>query len=144
MSNVLVQYKKPAGVPPPSVQDVDKDHPLPELIYGTNSLGAAESILSDQQFLKIIPMLWNPSTLSYQVSTGSTAPGADVTVTNFPTSLLVYEQGGFTIPHCDSATQTQDATHDIWTLKLGSTIVATITITYTDATKVIISTIVQT
>jgi copper(I)-binding protein len=54
---------------------------------------------------------------------------------------------GFNIPANDYVSLAQDATHDTYTFKsggAGGTTVATKTITYTDATKVTISTIVRT
>jgi hypothetical protein len=59
-------------------------------------------------------------------------------------SLQTSGVAGFTIPRADSITQTQNATQDIWTYRFGATVVTTITITYTDATKATISTVVQT
>lgn len=55
--------------------------------------------------------------------------------------------GGISIPNYDFAQLTQDPTHDVWTFKTGGaagTLVATVTITYTDATKVTISTVART
>lgn len=55
--------------------------------------------------------------------------------------------GGISLPNYDYVAQAQDATHDIWTFKtggVGGTVVATVTITYTDATKVVISEVVRT
>jgi len=55
--------------------------------------------------------------------------------------------GGISLPNYDYVAQTQDATHDFWTFKtggVGGTLVATVTITYTDATKVTISTVEKT
>jgi len=54
---------------------------------------------------------------------------------------------GMGLPTYDAVQLTQDATHDYWTFYtggLGGTLVATITITYTDATKATISTVVKT
>lgn len=55
--------------------------------------------------------------------------------------------GGISLPNYDYAKLTQDATHDVWTFKTGGaagTLVATVTITYTDATKAVIDTVVRT
>jgi len=54
---------------------------------------------------------------------------------------------GLSIPTYDAAQLTQNATQDIWTFYdggLAGTLVATVTITYTDGTKATISTVVKT
>ncbi len=43
-----------------------------------------EAIYSDDGKLHVLPYYWNPDTLAYEVSTGGTAPGGNVNVTNFP------------------------------------------------------------
>lgn len=54
--------------------------------------------------------------------------------------------GGISLPNYDSAKLTQDATHDVWTFLVGGlagTLAATVTITYTDATKATIDSVVK-
>ena len=54
---------------------------------------------------------------------------------------------GLPIPSYDAVLLTQDATHDVWTFKTGGTggtTVGVVTITYTDATKATISSVVLT
>lgn len=62
-------------------------------------------------------------------------------------SWLKANEGGLAVPTYDATALAQNATQDIWTFftgGLGGTLVATITITYTDATKATISTVVRT
>lgn len=123
-----------------------------------------EHILSDAGKLHVLPYLWNPNTLQFEVSTGGTTPGASVTVTNFPatqpvsatalplptgaaTEATLAKIPGMSIPVHDYMGLSQDATHDVWTYKTGGsggTTVATLTITFTDATKTVISNITKT
>lgn len=47
-----------------------------------------ENVLSDSGKMHVLPYLWNPNTLQYEVSTASTASGS-VTVSNFPATQPV-------------------------------------------------------
>lgn len=54
---------------------------------------------------------------------------------------------GFNIPNYDYVAQSQDATHDIYTFYTGGavgTLLATITITYTDGTKATVLNVAKT
>lgn len=54
---------------------------------------------------------------------------------------------GLSMPAYDYVTQTQSATQDVWVFKFGGsggTTVATVTINYTDATKVVITNVAKT
>lgn len=48
-----------------------------------------EAIYSDVGKLHVLPYLWNPNSLAFEVSTGGSTPGANVTVTNFPATQPV-------------------------------------------------------
>lgn len=88
----------------------------------------------------------------------TTIMGVDLTTGNFPTKIYVDETthrmltndlvvNGLSVPASDYVSLAQDATHDTYTFKIGGsggTTVATITITYTDATKATISTVAKT
>lgn len=46
--------------------------------------GTPQAVKSVEGRLQIVPYLWNPNTLAYEVTTGGATPGTNVTVTNFP------------------------------------------------------------
>jgi hypothetical protein len=122
-----------------------------------------EHILSDAGKMHVLPYLWNPNTLQFEVSTASNVSGS-VSVSNFPavqpvsatalplpagaaTETTLAKIPGMSIPVHDYMGLSQDATHDVWTYKVGGsggTTVATLTITFTDATKAVISSIAKT
>lgn len=68
------------------------------LLHGSPTSDTQEAIVSDQGYLKIIPMLWNTSLLSYQRATGGTSgTGTEVTVTNFPATQPVSVADGLDV-----------------------------------------------
>jgi hypothetical protein len=82
-----------------------------------------------------------------QPVSGSVSVTGTVTVTDVATEATLAKIPGLAIPIFDYCALAQNATQDIWTFKTGGaggTLVATVTITYTDATKVTISTVAKT
>ncbi len=79
---------------------------------------------------------------SLPVTLASDQPDIDVNVTNFPTSTIT---SNVLVPvNFDSIYPTYAALTDTFVYKLAAATVATITITYTDLSKAVISSIVRT
>ena len=86
-------------------------------------------------------LVWDTNTLAWAKMTqpGSTAGGAtEATLAKIP---------GISIPIHDYISLAQNTTQDIWSFKTGGsggTLVSTITVTYVDSTKAVISTVAKT
>ncbi len=63
-------------------------------------------------------------------------------IVSIATEITLAKLVGMNISQFDKVTQTQNSTQDIWAFELSSTPTKTVTITYTDATKGTISTVV--
>lgn len=77
-------------------------------------------------------------------ATGKLKVGESPLPTGAATETTLNKLVGLNIGEFDKATQTQNATQDIWAFELNATPTKTVTITYTDATKVTISTVILT
>ena len=94
--------------------------------------------------------VWDVGSLTWVPSTsGSGGVAANVAVTNWPsfaTETTLAKIPGLGVPQHDAVSQSQDATHDVWSFYTGGlagTLVATVTITYTDGTKTTITSVVK-
>lgn len=105
--------------------------------------------------------IWDPNALMAVKATGSTAGGSSVNVVNVvsvsvaslplpsgaATEATLAKIPGLAIPMYDYVSLAQNATQDIYSFKSGGsggTLVATVTITYTDSTKATLSTVAKT
>jgi hypothetical protein len=80
----------------------------------------------DEQQQKVAGLVWDIASLSWVKETQ--AGGA----------------AGLNLPVYDYASLASGATTDVWTFKSGGTLVATVTINYTDATKATITSVAKT
>lgn len=109
-------------------------------------------------------LIWDTVGLAWVKATGSLTGGGNVTVNNFPTtqaisaSALPLPNGaateatlakipGIGIAQFDYCSLSQTATQDVWMFKIGGaggTLVNTVTINYTDSTKITVANVSKT